>query len=394
MLNTASNVQPESPETQRLAQNIIEQVLNTAIRNKASDVHLSPGLPPLVGLRGRPIALDTEPLDAGRIESIFKLMASPSVLANFSTAGEADFAFAHSYDGKVRYFRCNVTKVNAGPGGVSPAGTFRLIPDKILSPEELGLHPTILSCVMRDKGMFLVTGQTGSGKSTTLATLVEYITLQRAVKVITLEQPIEYVFSPKFNVGGKKGATSIIEQQEIPEHIPSFANALRAAMRRAPNIIMVGELRDIDTMVTALQAAETGHLVLGTLHTNTAPDSISRIVNAAPEARSAEIRTLLSTNLIGAMSQVLVPTLDGKGRKMAYEFLLNTSGVAGKIRDPQKIPLILSDIQTGGKYGMQTLEAHLWELVEQGLVSEEEAFNKAARPDVFSGLKKNIARSS
>jgi twitching motility protein PilT len=346
-----------------------DKVLSVAVKRGASDIHVSPDAPIAFGISGH-LEPVTHIVSAAEVVKVVRSCTSENQQLQLEKDGSVDFALEA---GRVR-FRCNVVMTRRGL-----CLTARRIEERIRNAEELGVPPAVLNLCSHDKGLFLVTGQTGSGKSTTLASLVDRIMGQRSVKVITFEQPIEYTFEAKtFKDATGRTVMSLAEQQEIPAHMPSFAEALREGLRRAPNVIVVGELRDLPTMETAMQAAESGHLVLATLHNNTAVDSISRIVNSSPEERTNEIRTLLATNLIGVLSQVLVPRADGGGRVLACEYLVNNAAVQNAIRE-NKVPTLYDAIVTGGRQGMQTMEKSLFDLVNQSVITEEQAILKAPR---------------
>jgi twitching motility protein PilT len=274
---------------------------------------------------------------------------------NLETNKEVDFSMTL---GDVARFRANVFFQDRGVGGV-----FRVIPTKILGFEELGLPEVVRDLTFLEKGLVLVTGPTGSGKSTTLAAMIDLINENRQAHIITIEDPIEFVHVCK---------KSMVNQRELHAHTHSFANALRAALREDPDVILIGEMRDLETISLAITAAETGHLVFGTLHTNSAPKTVDRVINVFPAGEQAQIRAMFAESILGIVSQILLHRKDGKGRVAAHEILVATSAVRAMIRDG-KTHQIASAIQTGSKYGMQSLEQSLTKLINRGAIDRSEA---------------------
>ena len=328
----------------------------------ASDLHLTSGMPPMFRLHG-----DIKPVEGlllGEDEMYQALLEITPDANRAQFEAENDTDFAYELEGVAR-FRSNLFRDHRGPGAV-----FRQIPSEILTVEQLGLPPSVLQFTELSKGLVVVTGPTGSGKSTTLAAMVDHINGSRADHVITIEDPIEFVHPSK---------RCLINQREVGTHTQSFKRALRAALREDPDIVLVGEMRDLETVEIALETAETGHLVFGTLHTTTAPSTVDRIIDQFSEDRQAQIRTMLSSSLKGVVAQTLCKK-QGGGRVAALEILAVTNAVASQIRDG-KTYQIKNAMQTGGKQGMRLLNDHLAELVEKGIVDPSEAFLKAVDKD-------------
>ncbi len=343
----------------------IDRLLDACIRNGASDIHLHVGRPPVLRIHGRLRSLETKVLEPDDTMALMKSVTPERNQQEFQEEGTTDFGFAFGDKGR---FRVSVYRQK---GNVSLV--LRLIPSRIMTFEEIGLPGVIKALCRRPRGLFLVTGPTGSGKTTTLATMIDYINTHFDRHIVTVEDPIEYYHNHK---------KSVISQREVGVDVPSFAEALRRALRQDPDVILVGEMRDLETMEAAIRAAETGHLVFATLHTTGAQGTINRIIDAFPVAQQEQIRVQLSVTLIAVLSQTLLPLKTGKGRKAAYEFLLVTPAIANLIRE-NKTYRIDSSIQTGKKYGMQLLDDHLWELYDQGLVDGEDCLEKARFPAEF-----------
>jgi len=345
------NVRPGAPA--------IEAYLAYMVETGASDLHLSPCETPMLRLHGEmirvPGAKECSSEEAARL--IFQLM-QPRYKKEFEESSDTDFA--HEIPGVAR-FRCNVFAERKGPGGV-----FRVIPTKIPSAEDLGLSKAILDLCFLSKGLVLVTGPTGSGKSTTLAAMVDHINRNRTDHIITIEDPIEFVHQNK---------KCLINQREVGIHTQSFKKALRAALREDPDIVLVGEMRDLETVAIAIETAETGHLVFGTLHTSTAPSTVDRIIDQFPADRQAQIRVMLSESLKGVISQTLLKKKGG-GRIAAHEILIGVPAISNLIREGKtfQIPSIM---QTSRKHGMIMMNDTLVDLVKRGLVTAEEAYLKA-----------------
>lgn len=339
----------------------IDRLLETVIKRNASDLHLSVGRPPTIRLDGRLRTLETKVLEPDDTVSLMKAITPERNQQEIQEEGGTDFGFAFGDAGR---FRVSVFRQK---GNVSIV--LRLIPYKLLSLEEIGLPKLCKALCRRPRGLFLVTGPTGSGKTTTLASMINYINENFDRHIVTVEDPIEYYHTHK---------KSLINQREVGNDVPSFSEALRRVLRMDPDVILVGELRDLETMEAAITAAETGHLVFGTLHTTGCQGTVNRIIDAFPTHQQEQIRVQLSVALIAVLSQALCPRVD-KGRVAAYEFMVVTSAIANLIRE-NKTYRVNSSIQTGKKYGMQLLDEHLWKLFSDGIIPAEEAIDKAINP--------------
>jgi twitching motility protein PilT len=321
----------------------------------ASDLHIRVGVPPMNRVHGELVPVREEPLDASEAEKIVDLLCQAEHRERLDREREVDFAI--ELDGISR-FRANVFLERKGFGGV-----FRVIPTKLLTLEQLGMPAVLSELCRREKGLVVVTGPTGSGKSTTLAAMIDLINTERTGHILTIEDPIEFVHEPK---------GCIVTQREVGTHTHSFANALRAALREDPDVILVGEMRDLETISLAITAAETGHLVFGTLHTMSAPKTVDRIVDAFSADRQEQIRTMLSESLEGVVTQTLIPTADGTGRAAAVEVLVVLPSVRNIIREA-KTHQIPSIMQTGAAHGMIPMAQSLSKLVSAGKITEEAA---------------------
>jgi twitching motility protein PilT len=326
-----------------------------------SDLHLTVGRPPVLRISGRLRSLDTKVLEPDDTVSLMKSITPERNQQEFQEVGGTDFGFAFGDAGRFR------TAVFRQKGYVSMV--LRLIPSELLSFEQIGLPKICAALCRRPRGLFLVTGPTGSGKTTTLASMINYINENMDVHIITVEEPIEYYHQHK---------KSIINQREVGIDVPTFAEALRRSLRQDPDVILVGELRDLETMEAAITAAETGHLVFGTLHTTGCQGTVNRMIDAFPVSQQEQIRVQLSTNLIAVLSQALCPRIP-KGRIAAYEFMVITPAISNLIRE-NKVYRIESSIQIGKKLGMQLLDDHLWELWEKELISLETMLDYARNP--------------
>ncbi len=339
----------------RMAQ--IDQLFKIMVAQNASDLHLSAGSPPFLRIHGEMVKLDHPELSNEGVQALIFEILTEKQRRLFVENWELDCSYAVNNLGR---FRCNVFMQRRGMGGV-----FRVIPEKIKTLQELGLPETLSRLIQIPRGLILVTGPTGSGKSTTLAAMIHTINVTERQHIITVEDPIEFVHENR---------QSLINQREVSSHTKSFANALKAALREDPDTILVGEMRDLETISLAITAAETGHLVFGTLHTNSAAKTVDRIIDAFPETQQAQIRVMLSESLRGVVAQTLFPRADQPGRAAAIEILINTFACANLIREGKtyQIPSIM---QTSISEGMMTFEMHLKKLVEEGKISKENADN-------------------
>jgi twitching motility protein PilT len=341
---------------------LIDKLLQACVKQGASDIHIVVGQPPVFRLHGRMRKLETKVLEADDTMSLMKSIAPERCQRELQEAGGSDFGFAF---GDLARFRVSIFKQR---GNISMV--LRQIPNDKLTPEQLGLPDSVVKMVQRPRGLVLVTGPTGSGKTTTLAGLINFLNETHDHHIITVEDPIEFYHDHK---------KSTINQREIGVDVPSFAEALRRALRQDPDVILVGELRDLETMQAAISAAETGHVVFGTLHTNSAQGTVNRIIDAFPGNLQDQIRTQLSTSLIGVVAQTLLPRISG-GRISAFEVLVVTPGIANLIRE-NKTFRINSAIQTGAKFGMTLMDDSLFNLWRDGIVTVEDILAKAHRPD-------------
>jgi twitching motility protein PilT len=342
----------------------MSDLLQLVVSEGSSDLHIRVGIPPVIRVHGVLHRIDGPPLRPEDTEELMRSIASEDNIQQVREKGGADFGFA--FGDKAR-FRVSAFKEKGNSGLV-----LRQIPTKLLTLEQIGLPvQTIHTLLHKPRGLILVTGPTGSGKTTTLASMINLVNEERDdVHIITIEDPIEYYHTHK---------KAVVTQREVHVDVPSFAEALRRALRQDPDIILVGELRDLETMEAAITAAETGHLVFGTLHTTGAAKTIDRVVNAFPINQQETIRIQLSTVLQAVISQLLLPRIDKPGRIAAYEIMINTPSIAALIRD-NKTFRIQSDIQTGAKYGMVTLDSFLMEKYQDGIIAREEVINKAQDP--------------
>ena len=340
----------------------IDRLLETCIKRGASDLHLHCGRAPTLRLHGRLRALETKVLEPEDTISLMKQITPERAQQELQEQGGTDFGFEFGQAGRFR------TSVFQQRGNISLS--LRLIPSKLLTFEEIGLPEITKSLCRRPRGLCLVTGPTGCGKTTTLATMVDYINNTFDKHIITIEDPIEYFHSHK---------KSMVNQREVGVDVPSFAEALRRVLRMDPDVIMVGELRDLETIESALRAAETGHLVFGTLHTTSAQGTVTRIVDQFPVDQQEQIRIQLADSLIAVICQALVPRSDVRGMVAAFEFMYVTNAIANLIRE-NKTFRITSSIQTGKKFGMRLLDDHLMELFKEGKISDEDAMDRSRSP--------------
>lgn len=339
----------------------IDKLLETVVRERVSDLHITTGQPPVVRLSGRMQRLDTKSLEAEDTVALMKSITPERNQQELQEKGGTDFGFA--FGDKAR-FRVAVFKQRGHIGMV-----LRRIPNEFLTFEQLGLPPVISELITRPRGLFLVTGPTGSGKTTSLASMINYINEHEQHHIITLEDPIEYYHQHK---------KSTVNQREVGVDVPDFPEALRRALRMDPDIILVGEMRDLETISAAITAAETGHVVFGTLHTTGAQGTVDRIIDVFPTSQQEQIRTQLSAAIIGILSQALLPKKP-KGLVAAYEMLVVTPAIANLIREAKTFR-INSSIQTGRKYGMQLLDDALFELWRKGLCEEKDCVVRSNNP--------------
>jgi twitching motility protein PilT len=345
----------------------ITQLLAFSVKNKASDLHLSAGLPPMIRVHGDVRRINVDPMTHKQVHAMVYDIMNDTQRKQYEDTLECDFSF--EVQGLAR-FRVNAFHQNRGAASV-----FRTIPSKILTLANLNCPPVFADLALKPRGLVLVTGPTGSGKSTTLAAIIDHLNENEYGHILTLEDPIEFVHESK---------KCLINQREVGPHTLSFANALRAALREDPDAILVGELRDLETIRLALTAAETGHLVFGTLHTSSAAKTIDRVVDVFPAAEKDMVRAMLSESMQAIISQTLCKTKDGNGRVAAHEIMLGTAAIRNLIRE-NKIAQMYSSIQTGQNLGMQTLDQCLAELVRRNVISAAEARVKAKFPENFPG---------
>lgn len=346
----------------------MEDLLRLVCEEGASDLHISVGSPPVLRIRGELVKLSAPPVTPEDAEMAAAAIASEYHLGRVREEGSVDFAF--SFRDKDR-FRVSIFRQR---GFVSMA--LRLIPAKLMGLEEIGLPPVVRELLALPRGLILIAGPTGSGKTTTLASMLHVINQTMRSHIITIEDPIEY----RLDHGG-----GIANQREIGVDVPSFAEGLRRALRQDPDVILVGEMRDLETMEIAMTAAETGHLVFSTVHTTGAARTVDRIIDAFPQGQQEQIRIQLAGNLKAVISQLLLPRSDGHGRVAAFEVMINTPSISALIRD-NKSYRIGSDIQTGSKYGMVSLEASLVKLCLRGIISRDQVLAKSQDPQAAAQL--------
>jgi twitching motility protein PilT len=358
----------------RRAMAAIDELFKIMIEQNASDLHLASGAPPYLRVHGIMVPMNYRDLSNQDVQGLIFEILSEKQKKIFIEKWELDIAHTVPDVGR---FRCNVFMQRKGLASV-----FRVIPEKIKTPAELNLPPALLDMIDCDKGLILVTGPTGSGKSTTLASLIHHINMTKDAHILTVEDPIEFVHN---------NIKCLINQREVGTHTKSFANALKAGLREDPDIMLVGELRDLETISLALTAAETGHLVFGTLHTNSAAKTIDRIVDVFPEGQQGQIRTMLAESLRGVVAQSLFSRKDGKGRIAAYEIMRCTKAISNLIRE-NKIHQVASQIQTGQKWGMVLFEKYVEELLRKGLIHKSDATSFLGRDadDAPGDIKKAI----
>src|SRR5574344_704626 len=351
---------------------LIEELLELVVSQKGSDLHISAGLPPIIRVDGILQRTDAPPLSPDDVETLLFPMLSNEQRRKLEQEWELDFSYG--IQGLSR-FRVNFYKDKG-----NYAAAFRVITSTLPTLDQLGLPDIVRKTAEKPRGLILVTGPTGSGKSTTLASMIDYINSSRAEHILTIEDPIEFIHTSK---------KSIVHQRVLGQDTRSTSNALRAALREDPDVILIGEMRDLETMSLALTAAETGHLVMGTLHTSSASQTIDRLVDAFPEGQQQQVRVMLSNSLCAVFSQTLLPKInengEKKGRVMAQEIMVVNGAIANLIREG-KTSQMYSAIQTGAQQGMQTLETALANLYRKGMISADDALGKTSRPDELRRL--------
>ena len=340
----------------------LDDLLQFTVKNKASDLHLSAGLPPMIRVDGDIRRINLPPLEHKEVHTLIYDIMSDRQRKEYDEFMECDFSFEIP---KLARFRVNAFNQSRGAGAV-----FRTIPTKILTLEDLGCPNVFRDMINVPRGLILVTGPTGSGKSTTLAAMIDFKNKTEYGHVLTIEDPIEFVHESQ---------RCLINQREVHRDTLGFNEALRSALREDPDIILVGEMRDLETIRLALTAAETGHLVFGTLHTSSAPKTIDRIIDVFPAGEKSLVRSMLSESLQAVVSQILMKKTGG-GRVAAWEIMIGTPAIRNLIRE-DKVAQMYSAVQTGGAHGMQTLDQHLAQLVKAGLVSRQDAMIKAKNPE-------------
>ena len=346
----------------------IEDILRLTAESGASDLHMTVGTPPVLRINGRLVRLETRALFPEDTDNIATDIASGDQIYKLKTDGSVDFAITSA--GRNR-FRISLYKQKR-----TTAIAFRLLPRQMLSYRDIGLPPIAEELIRLPRGLVLVTGPTGSGKTTSLAAMLNEINLKLGHHIVTIEDPIEYIHEHQ---------SGMVNQREVGTDVTSFADGLRRALRQDPDVILVGEMRDLETMETAIRAAETGHLVLSTLHTTGAGRTVDRIVDSFPSHQQEQIRVQLSTNLKAVISQLLIPRIDRPGRIAVFEVMTNTPSVGALIRDNKTFRLA-TEIQTGAKYGMVTIEQSLVDLYLAGVIARDEIFGKAQDPELVAQL--------
>ncbi len=353
----------------------MDELLQLTVDEGASDLHIRVGIPPMLRIHGALTPLDLPPLTPEDTERLMKAITNARHQQMVQEHGGTDFGFAFK---KAARFRVSVFRERGNIGVV-----LRQIPTKLLTLDQIGLPPQVKELLYRPRGLILVTGPTGSGKSTTLASMIDIINTDRDCHIITVEDPIEYYHTHR---------KSIVTQREIGVDVPSFAEAIRRALRQDPDVILVGEMRDLETMQAAITAAETGHLVFATLHTTGAAATVDRIVDAFPTTQQEQVRTQLSVGLVAVISQLLLVRADKPGRIAAFEVMISTPSIRARIRDNKSFQ-ITSDIQTGTKNGMITLDAHLLDLYLKGLIHYEDLITKSQDPDTIVQQLQEVLRA-
>src|SRR6058998_843697 len=346
----------------------MDDLLQVVVDEGASDLHIRCGVPPVIRLHGALVPMDLPVLVPEDTEAMMKAITSEAHIQKVREQGGTDFGFAF---GDMARFRVSVFKAKGNHGLV-----LRQIPNKLMNLEQIGLPPSIKDLLFRPRGLILVTGPTGSGKTTTLASMIDVINQERDCHIITIEDPIEYYHPHK---------KSVVTQREIGVDVPDFAEALRRGLRQDPDVMLVGEMRDLETMEAAITAAETGHLVFATLHTQDTSQTVDRIVDSFPPAQQHQVRTQLSIALQGIVTQQLLPTANGQSRVCACEVLVPTPAVRNLIREG-KTHQLYSALQTGGSHGMQTMDAALADLVRGGVITRQLAESRSSTPEELRRL--------
>ena len=341
----------------------MSELLRIVVERNASDLHIAVGKPPVLRVDGGLENVDLEPLTSEDTEELMKSITSDTHQQRVQEVGGTDFGFAF---GDIARFRVSVLKQKGFVGVV-----LRQIPSRLLTFEQIGLSQMIKELLYKPRGLVLVTGPTGCGKTTTLATMIDFINRNREVHIVTIEDPIEYYHEHH---------TGIITQRELGVDVPSFSEAVIRGLRQDPDVMLVGEMRDLATMEAAITAAETGHLVFGTLHTTGASRTVDRIIDAFPTHQQEQIRTQLSVSMLAVISQVLLKKITGRGRVAAFEIMITTPAIANMVRE-KKTNRITSSIQTGQKYGMKTMDQSLFEHYTAGSISYEDMIMRSYDPE-------------
>lgn len=344
----------------------ISQVLTFSTEQGASDLHISSGEPPVIRVHGDIQKIDMPPLTKEDVHTMLYDILNDHQRKNFEKNKEIDFAL--DLKGIARY------RVNAFYQAKGEAIVLRTIPTVVLTLEQLGLPGILADLTMKTKGLVLVTGPTGSGKSTTLAAMMDYINRNKKVHILTVEDPIEFIYEPKL---------SLINQRELGHNTHSFANALRSALREDPDVILVGEMRDLETISLAMTAAETGHLVFATLHTSSAAKTVDRVIDVFPSDQQGQIRSMFSESIIAVITQNLLKRADGSGRVAALEIMMGTPAIRNLIREG-KVAQIPGMMQTGKQFGMQTMDATLVDLYKRGVVTRESVTPYLTNPSALT----------
>ncbi|PIU93608.1 MAG: type IV pili twitching motility protein PilT [Armatimonadetes bacterium CG_4_10_14_3_um_filter_66_18] len=364
----AQAAQPKKPQVLSLEDIHLDEILQIVVEKNASDLHMAVGVPPTLRLDGALMATNYERLSPQISQRLIYDILTDEQIQRFENNMELDFSY--SLQNLARF------RVNAYKDRGTVASAFRLIPQRIPTLSDLGLPKVVVELSTRPRGLVLVTGPTGSGKSTTLASMIHMMNCERSLHIITVEDPIEYLHSHR---------KSIINQRELGQDTLSFPNALRSCLREDPDVILCGEMRDLDTIAIAITMAETGHLVLATLHTNTAAESIDRMIDVFPSSQQEQIRVQLSNNLVAVLSQQLLPRAGSPGRVAAIEVMIASPAIRNLVREA-KAHQINSIIQTSGEMGMQTMDQALAELYKKGLITYDEAMIRAVQQEELKKL--------